>query len=242
MRIAICDDDSRDRETLCAYLERYREENALNYAIDTFSDGPQLIHAVRNDPEVRIVFLDIYMKPMSGIEVGQTLRGEDGAGPAIVFTTVSTDHYAESYEVRAEHYLLKPLSYDRVCAALRRCEALLAASARYADLMSGRCRTRVLLRDIRYVEVLHNTCIVHAGYDVPVTSTLDALLAHLGDARFARCHRSYAVNMARVARLAASGVLLKDGTALPLGRSYATQFERAYYDFLLTRITPENDD
>lgn len=132
MKIAICDDDKAVLEQLRGFIRQYAAQHMLDYTILDFDQSERLLEAVRRNPDIRILFLDIYMSPLSGIDLAETLRAE-GNDCAIIFVTISTDHYARSYEVNAEHYLVKPITYSRVETALNRCEALLVSAARYAS-------------------------------------------------------------------------------------------------------------
>ena len=113
MKIAICDDDEAVLEQLRGFIRQYAARRMLDYTILEFDQSERLLEAVRRNPDIRILFLDIYMSPLSGMDLAETLRAE-GNDCAIIFVTISTDHYARSYEVNAEHYLVKPITYSRV--------------------------------------------------------------------------------------------------------------------------------
>lgn len=231
MKIAICDDDEAVVGRLRDFVYRYASDHLLNYAVLEFGEGELLLEAVRRDPEIRILFLDIYMSPLSGMEAAETLRAE-GCDCAIIFVTVSTEHYARSYEVDAEHYLVKPITYERVCQALDRCRKVLAESARCISFAPGGREILVPLRQIRYAEVFRNQTIVHAFRDIPLRCTLEAAARQISDRWFFQTHRSFLVNMRYIAERRENDIYLTTGEKIPLSRTCTKAFEREYGQFL----------
>lgn len=236
MKIAICDDEKAVLEQLRGYVERYAASHLFDYTVLEFEDSRLLLEAARQDKDIQILFLDIYMEPLSGMELAERLRA-DGSSCAIIFVTVSTDHYASSYEVDAEHYLVKPVSYERVCQALDRCSALLAAAAKSISFSTQGREILLPLRQIRFAEVFRNQTIIHADRDIPLRCTLEAVAARLDDRRFIRTHRSYLLNMDYIANRSDNDIFLKTGERVSLSRSYEKQFEREYGRYLTASMT-----
>lgn len=236
VKIAICDDDETIRNQLRGFIRRYADENTLDYEILEFCESEPLLKKSRQDPDIKILFLDIYMSPASGMDLAEMLRAE-GNRCAIIFVTVSTDHYARSYEVDAEHYLVKPITYERVCQALSRCRDVLASSSRCASFLSGGREILVPLKDIRYVEVFRNQTIVHAGRDIALRSTLETVTGQISDSRFLRTHRSFLLNMDYIDKRCGCDICLKTGEKVPLSRTCEKVFEREYGRFLTASMT-----
>ena len=124
MKIAICDDEQPVLNQLHKFINKYALDNLFDYTILEFNKSERLLEAASQDPDIKILFLDIYMSPLSGMDLADILRA-NGNDCAIIFVTVSTEHYARSYEINAVHYLVKPVTYDRVKMALDRCEQVL---------------------------------------------------------------------------------------------------------------------
>ena len=205
MKVAICDDDETILAQLHRFIQQYAIENTLDYTILEFDQTTQLLEAAQHDPDIRIMFLDIYMSPISGMELAEILRAK-GNDCAIIFVTVSTDHYSRSYEVDAEHYLVKPVTYEQV--------------------------RKVPLRNIRFVEVFRNQTIIHAASDISLRSTLAAVMQQLSDPRFLRTHRSFVVNMDFISARHENDIILKTHEKVPLSRSRGNMFEKEYGQYL----------
>ena len=177
------------------------------------------------------MFLDIYMSPISGMELAEILRAK-GNDCAIIFVTVSTDHYSRSYEVDAEHYLVKPVTYEQVRKALFRCERLLISAAKCAYFLSNGHELKIPLRQIRFIEVFRNQTIIHAASDISLRSTLAAVMQQLSDPRFLRTHRSFVVNMDFISARHENDIILKTHEKVPLSRSRGNMFEKEYGQYL----------
>ena len=109
MRIGICDDSQLDREMIRDLLDLYFADKSIAYQVDLYSSGVDVIHEFQEGTAYDIVFLDIYMEKMLGIDVARELRRLHYAGE-IVFLTATSDFAVDSYEVQAGGYLLKPHS------------------------------------------------------------------------------------------------------------------------------------
>ncbi len=231
MKIAICDDDESIRVQLRQFIQQYAVDNALDYTILEFSQSTLLLDAARQDPDIRIMFLDIYMSPLSGMDLAETIRAE-GNGCAIIFVTISRDHYSRSYEVDAEHYLVKPVTYGQVEKALKRCERLLISAARCAFFFSNGHEIKVPLRNIRFVEVFRNQTIIHASADIVLRCPLANVMGQLSDSRFLRTHRSFILNMDFIASKDGNDILLITGEKIPLSRTREKIFDKEYGQYL----------
>lgn len=236
MKIAVCDDDNAALSQLSRYIREYAGKNLLDYTVLKFDSGELLLEAAAVDPDIRILFLDIYMTPLSGMELAQKLR-DRGNECAIIFVTVSTDHYAGSYEVNAVHYLVKPITCDRIDAAMARCGQLLSATARCASFLSGGEELRIPLNQIRFAEVFRNRTVIHAESLISLRCTLENTARQLDDPRFLRIHRSYLLNMDYIARRCGNDILLKTGEMVPLSRAGEKIFEREYGRYLTSSMT-----
>ena len=108
MQIAIVDDRAEDREELSVCLENYMKKHQLDYTLTEFEDGENFLKAAAQ-VNFQLVFMDIYMENMDGIETARRLRQKNRLCK-IVFLTITEDYARMGYSLSASYYLLKPLS------------------------------------------------------------------------------------------------------------------------------------
>jgi len=236
MRALIVDDEPLARNLLA-------EQLAELGGVEVVGEAGNGFEAVKRCEELLpdLVFLDIQMPKLSGFEVLELLGD---AAPAVVFVTAYDEYALKAFAVHAVDYLLKPVDPERLAAALERARRRLAEAAPPPDAAGlaaaarppGRPLERVLLREegrihvlpaerIDYVEARDDYLLFVAGaLRVKKQQTLSELEAQLDPGRFVRIHRSYLLNVERLARLESYGkeswlAFLADGARLPVSRS-----------------------
>ena len=234
LRVLIVDDEEPARALLREYLGA--QEGVL--VVGECRNGFEAVKAV-NDLSPDLVFLDIQMPKLNGFEVLELL----GREVAVVFATAFDEHAIRAFEVNAVDYILKPVSPERVKTALERARARLATRAPLpvsgiaaAARPAGSSLSRIVVRQgprvhvipvdkLDYAEAQDDYISLHSeGKSYLKQQTLSELEASLDRARFVRVHRSYLLNLDRLARIETEGgepkaVVLGDGTRLPLSRS-----------------------
>jgi two-component system LytT family response regulator len=243
IRVLIVDDEPPARVKLRHWLS---EEPDLDLVAEagTGLAAAQLITSARPD----LVFLDIQMPDMSGLEVAAQLQSE--SAPLLVFVTAHDDHAVEAFDLDAVDYLLKPYDRSRLIRALARIRARLKDGSRRATSVEvARARLGATRRlpvpdgdvlklvdcgAIHWLEADDNYVHVHtADREYLLRRTLQDLLHQLGEGRFVRIHKSAAVNVAEIVALERMPkgdyeVRLKSGRALRLSRRFAPSLiERA---------------
>lgn len=231
MKIAVCDDNERERGQLGAFLQQELDARCVDGEIVSYESGDALLEALRGT-SYPVYFLDIYMKGTSGVEVARRIRAATRQA-AIVFATSSPDHRAEGFDVGAAHYLVKPFTRADVGEALERCLKLVGAAGRYVEVVVNRKPRRVLLSSILSVESQDKYCVLHTQQGpVRTLGRLDELEALLNDERFLRCHRSYLVNMDHVLGDIADGCFtLRDGRRVPIRREDRACVQARFEDY-----------
>jgi two-component system LytT family response regulator len=235
LRVLIVDDEAPARALLREYLEAASGVALLGECRNGF-EAVKAVAAERPD----VVLLDVQMPKLDGFEVAE-LIGDD---VPVIFVTAYDEHAVKAFEVNAVDYLLKPVSAERFNAALDRVRARagrpqappiaqLAAEARTGD---QRSLERILVRDGAAVHVLPVDQLDYAqgrddyvglhsgGRELLKQQRLAELEESLDPGRFVRIHRSYLLNVDRIASIETEErdrrvVVLRDGTRLPVSRS-----------------------
>lgn len=233
MRIAICDDMENDRAALCSALSQYSHfSDGTGAELLEYGSGEALLMDVEDGQRAfDLLFLDIYMGGMTGMDTAKELR-RLGVSAPLVFLTTSPDFALESYEVNAAGYLLKPIQEEKLSALLSR---LLAPVDRpRVCVQSGRRHRYLFLDDILFAESDNHSLAIHLadGEVLPCSEKLNDLAARL-DGRFLRCHQSYLVNMAHVADVV-EDFILNDGHRIPIRTKERREITDAYYRFFVS--------
>jgi DNA-binding LytR/AlgR family response regulator len=182
--------------------------------------------------EVQLIFLDIKMPGLSGIEFIRSLPNP----PMVIFTTAYSEHAVQSFELDAIDYLLKPFSFSRLLKACNKAyefQQMKDNNKQTAPeplpvifIKSGFEQIKVDLADLRYAESIGNYMKLHLNEKPPVMSRLTISEAEvlLPVNAFIRLHRSFIVAKGKITKVDKRSVWLNE-TEIPIGPSYITQIE-----------------
>jgi len=118
---------------------------------------------------------------------------------------------------------------------LNKCVSLFTDYIRFIEVMANRLTVRILLKDIRFIEVLKNTCLIHTTSEtVKSYCSLEVIEQQLGGSTFLRTHRSYIVNMRYIDDVAENDFVLKNGECVPIRRNDKLAVKQAHRDYLFS--------
>ena len=229
--VGICDDLEEERLTLARMVRAYAQKRGKAVNLRLFSSGMELLDAVMGSGSVQILFLDIFMPRLSGIEVARQLR-RTGVNTSIIFATTSLDHGLDSFEVQAADYLVKPFQQEDVDQALDWCLEHLPEEMRPLCIYAEGEEREILLASICYIEVLGHQSHIHTTRQEFVTRRgLDALESDLACPDFLRCHRSFLVNMNHIQRIEGSDFQMYGGALIPISTSNLARIRNDFIDW-----------
>ena len=160
MNIAIVDDRKTDSDRLVGFIDTYAEQHRLQWgAMDRFSSGEEFLGAFTAG-KYDLIFLDIYMDGITGMETAKRIRRADH-GCRIIFITTSPEFAVESYDVSASFYLLKPIEKNGVFAALDRCGLQDAERTRAVEVATHFGKTVLPVHDISYTEYVRRQVLIN---------------------------------------------------------------------------------
>lgn len=239
LRIAICDDEEEQLDQTTALLNAYlRSRPGRNGQVEAFQSGGALLKRIEELGGFDLYVLDILMPGLSGIETGRRLRAL-GEGGEIVYLTSSNDFAADSYDVRAFFYLLKPVEERKLFQVLDGAAEKLdrrRSSAVVVTTPDG--PRRILLERIRHVERM-GRCMRYYCTDGTVDSQTirvsfrEMAAPLLADRRFCQCGASFVLNFQHVTGVKGQTALLDNGQSVALPRTAAAEFKRAWGDYWL---------
>ncbi len=228
-KIAICDDSNADRESIAAMVRRCAEAAGRRVQVSEFPSAESFLFQYAGGRNYDILLLDVEMRGISGIELAKRVRAERGRAE-IVFITSHFEFIAEGYEVDALHYLVKPVSEEKLSEVLDRAAARLAVEPPSVILSVEGATVKLFEADILYAEAFAHYIEIHTRTDVyRLKENISAFKERLsGD--FYRAHRSYLINLKAVERISRTGVTLAGGAEVPLSRGKYDDVNRAFIE------------
>lgn len=231
LNIAVCEDLPSDMIRLCAQLQATNRP----MKIYPFESGESLLQSF-SPGRYQLVFFDIYMKGLTGIEAAKVLRQADD-NVIIIFTTTSREHALESYRLKALRYLVKPTQQGDVDEVLAQGIKLLAPKEKPGcTVLSDKKECHVLFEEILYAEVYNHRSLIHTTKEVVATYTkIGELEQLLPNPPFLRCHQAYIVNMDYVAELA-QDFIMKNGAKVYIPQRNYRKIRDAYRHHLIESV------
>ena len=228
LHIAICDDDAAQTDYLRALADRWAQAHGHRAALRTYPSAEAFWFDYAQDKRCDILLLDIQMRDMDGLSLARRVRA-DSQRLQILFITGYPDFMAEGYEVSALHYLLKPVSEEKLAEVLNRAVTRLQAAPRTVLLPGRDGPVRLPADDILYAEAFPHHCTVVTLQGALDFSLRFSALAELLGEGFFRCHRSYIVHLAHVRRVTRRAMVLDTQAEIPLARA---QYDAANQAFI----------
>lgn len=234
IKIAIIEDEQTHTDLLAAYLREWGAAHGKAVSIREFSSAESFLFVWEETNDLDILFVDIQMREMNGVEMAKKVRERDGE-IAIVFTTGIADYIGYGYEVEALHYLMKPIDMEKIGQCMDK--ALRRSSKAAYVLVHGKEETRkVPVGNISYVEARGHGCVVEIYAkdgvcgQLEIVESISEMERMLGTHGFIRCHRSYLCHMESVCRIGKTEVTLDSGSVIPVSRRMYAEMNRAFIE------------
>lgn len=232
INIGICDDEASMRRLLRAPLEQKLQLLGADYRIFEYDCGETLV--TRPETEwLDILFLDIEMKQLSGMETARNLRKRN-SHTLLIFVTAHPDFVFQGYEVHAFHYILKPYENQKIMKVLEQALKELGQNQeRYFTLEQKSGTMKIPAKKILAFSSDRRKIIISLedGNKLEFYGKLDAVETDLPD-YFIRCHNRHLVNLNYVTALEKDGCTLKS-QSFPVSRAYRQSVEIAFARLLL---------
>ena len=227
MNIAVVDDNTLEREKLADIIRSYPR---VSDTVSLFCSGEEFVSKYKAKM-FDVVFLDIMMNEVNGIETARFIREKD-SDAVLVFASSSNDFASESYSVHADDYILKPVTKEAVFAVLERAEK---TKNRYEELLPLPNETVIRLKDILYT--------LRSGHYIIFVTSLGEERVRMSHAEvlnvldkypsFVECNQGSVVNLDSVEKLEDGRFLLKNGEYLPVSRRKFAAVKQIYFDYVV---------
>ena len=243
LNIVICDDDTDIQEQIKSFIENYEMAFDHDFRIDLFSDGSSLIES-DNLSKYNILFLDIEMPVLSGIDTARIILDKIDPFAKIIFFSNYPEYMQSSFSVHPFHYLQKPLSKEMIFSVLTSAIRTMERQKTIITFTLPDLSIRALYKnDIVYIESDNSrkrTVTVHSIDSVFNAKGVMAEFGHeLNTEQFIRCHKSILVNLFHIHYLQKQEIILDNDEKIPVGRTYYSELRKKLSHIV---FRPERDD
>lgn len=232
LNIAVVDDEDEVVAKIKEYVKSYFEEEMkdIEYKLDAFSSGVSFLSSPFNAYD--IVFLDIRMPAMDGLDVAREYRLEN-QNACLVFITNLAEMAIHGYEVSAMDFIVKPVSYTDFCYTLKKAIKWVRFNLQESvSIVSRRRIVKLPVAGILFVESSKHKMIYHTvSGDVEGWASMSETENMLTQYKFARCNSCYLVNLRHVDEIAGNEVCIGD-YRLGISRNRKASFMRTFMSYL----------
>jgi len=235
MRIAICEDEDRYADQLVGYINEWAAQKSVPVEVFTHVTAERFLYEWEESEDYDIIFLDIKMGKMSGMELARLIRKSNN-DVAIVFVTSMKEQVLKGYSVAAMQFLLKPAKKEDCFACLNKVERDNRFKKYY--LLDDLEKTfKIAHRDIICVEMFsHNATMATVKGEHTFRKTITKILEELGDDLFVRCHKSYIINIRHVESVSKTTALMSDGREIPLSKNIAKEINTRFIKYNVNKV------
>lgn len=226
----IVEDEKPAAAVLEKCLSRYGEENSIQFSVSVCYNPIEFLENYQ--PLYDIIYMDISMPEMTGMEAAKRLRKID-TNVMLIFVTSLAQYALEGYTVGAFDYILKPVRYYDFALKLRwAVEHLPEKKDHTLLLVSDGVKTCLHLSQLMYAETDGHYIVYHTkGGELRQYGSLTNLEGDLADDSFVRCNSCYLVNMAHISSISGLSLKLDDGTVLKISQPKRKQVIQLYNDY-----------
>ncbi|MDR9417547.1 LytR/AlgR family response regulator transcription factor [Gracilimonas sp.] len=222
MRCLIIDDEPAARDVLRTYINDVSELTLIGECKNALEARSFL-----KEHEIDLIFLDINMPRLTGIEFLKTLTNP----PKVILSTAYSEYALDGYELDVIDYLLKPFSFERFLKAVEKAERVISDPAQHESAISIKADGKIYrmpFEEILFAESQGDYITVHT-IDNKITfyQTMKDFCGQLPEHQFIRIHRSYLISLSHIDYVEGNTVKIGE-TIIPVGKSYKDDFLKKY--------------
>ncbi len=237
INVACCDDEKEQIQYYKQLFSNYEIRHDIDFEIDYFLSGKFLLESFRNGKSYDVVFLDMEMPEMNGLEVAREIRALRGKVTRIIFLTGYPEYMQESFDVRAFHYIIKPVEFPEFERKFKdTLDDFIEDEENISVFKSDEDDVVLKTKDILYIEKQKGEkrlCVHMQDETLSVKGNLNAMERSLIDKHFLKIHRAVLVNMRHIKRIRKTEVVLSNGETAPMSRRKEIEVKEYFMQYAI---------
>lgn len=227
IKIGIVEDSLMDQDILSSFVKEFFFEKDINIQLSIFNKGEDLL---LSEETFDLLFLDMYLPDMIGVDLLHRVRSK-GVNAPVIFSTASKEFVEQSYEAEALHYIVKPVTAEKIEKALTKFLHL-NQSLQTISLRVGRDRENFPIQNIVFIESFSHKCILHTIRDeVEISETIGDITEKFEKYNFIKVNRTTLINMRYINAVTSTDVVLMSGEYFSISRNNKSEIKQIISDF-----------
>ncbi len=222
IHIAVCDDEKEMSDHISNMVSAFFNRKNVDIMVLQFSSGRELL---QYDQKIDILFLDIRMEEMDGMEIAKELRSRKFRG-FLIFITILKEMVFGAFAVQAYDYLVKPVDKSRFEKMMDRLFHSMSCAGETCLLIQKGYESRLIpFEEIVFCEVVNRKVYLYLASEEQIDfyERIEKLEKRL-DSRFFRCHRSFLINLHYLRRFKNNTAYMENGKEVPVSRLRSRDF------------------
>lgn len=222
IRVAVCDDEQAICTQIERMVEKFAQRQAVAMDVEPFLSGTELCRYIETEHPFDIIFLDIEMDGINGVEVGKYIRETRKDQMAqIIYISGQTKYCMELFDIRPMNFLEKPLDEEKINRLLKLALELYPGAEQVFRYRVGHADHKEPIKNILYFESGNRMVrMVTRSGEATFYSTLTEVFAQLTKSNFIQIHKSYLVNYSHVIEFGAKEVKMSNQQVLPISQKH----------------------
>lgn len=233
IKIAICDDNEWIRDEMKIILGKAKITLNLEIQISDFSSGEELIENIDKNNYYDLIFLDIEMGKLSGIDVAKYIReNKNNYSTQIAFVTCKEEYVKAVFEINTLNFIEKPMKQEKIIKTIEQVLKIKDDDRRFFSYKIKRTYHNIPYSDIYYFQVdKRKTTIYTTREEIVFYSSLKEVEKKLDKNKFVRVHQSFIVNKSKVENLSNHDIqLVNCEKKIPMARERKSEVVAALFD------------
>lgn len=240
IKIGLCEDNSLYIEQLSSILRQIEKDNNLEFEINCFDCGEDLVDFCSNHKDYfDILFLDVVMGEMNGIEAAQKVR-DMYCNAYMIFVTSSKEYALDSYSVNAYGYILKPFSHESIeSKTLDLVDKIDSNKKNTIYVKNNQDIYSLRLDEVIYFESNLRKITAHLvnGEEIKFYNKMSNLEDEIDSNLFVRCHRSFLVNLIYIKNIVNSDLITTTEEFLPISKKYLSSTRDVFTNYIKAKLS-----